>query len=87
MGFEVIHSKKPSYSLVAAAVIIILSVVLLGISVLFAYLFITGKGTNHILGTMLSLEFLIAGVILILFLKYFIVFRKVSEDREEELLW
>lgn len=87
MGFEIIHSKKPSYSIVAAGAIVILSILSLCISVVFAYLFITGKGDNFIMGTMLSLEFLVAGLILIIYLKYFLVFREVSEDRKEEFLW
>ncbi len=87
MGFEVIAHKKPSYSGLAGTVIILLSLVSLGISVLFAYLFITGKGNNFFYGTMLSAEFFIAGIILALYLKYFLGFREVSEDRKEELLW
>ena len=71
----------------AAGVIVLLSVLSLCMSVLFAYLFITGKGNNFLYGTMLSLEFLMAGIILALYLKYFLGFREVSEDREEELLW
>ncbi len=87
MSFEIINIKRPSYSIVAGGVIVLLSIVSLFISVLFAYLFITGKGNNFIFGTMLAVEFLIAGIILILYLKYFLGFREVSEDREEELLW
>lgn len=87
MGFEIINSKKPSYSMAAAGAIVLLSIISLCISVLFAYMFITGKGNNFIYGTMLSLEFLMAGIILALYLKYFLGFREVSEDREEELLW
>lgn len=87
MSFEIIHSKKPSYSMAAAGAIVLLSILSLCISVLFAYLFITGNGNNFIYGTMLSTEFLIAGIILALYLKYFLGFREVSEDREEELLW
>ena len=71
----------------AAGVIVLLSVLSLCMSVLFAYLFITGRGNNFLYGTMLSLEFLMAGIILALYLKYFLGFREVSEDREEELLW
>ncbi len=87
MGFEILHSKKPSYSIAATAAIIMLSILSLCISVLFAYLFITGKGNNFIMGTLLSIEFFITGIILTLYLKYFLEFREVSEDREEELLW
>ncbi len=87
MGFEVITNKKPTYSGVAGGIIVVLSVVSLGISVAFAYLFITGKGNNFLYGTMLSTEFLVVGVILALYLKYFLGFREVSEDRKEELLW
>lgn len=87
MGFEIIHSKKPSYSIAATGVIVLLSILSLCLSVLFAYLFITGQGTNVIMGTLLSLELLIAGIIITLYLRFFLEFREVSEDRKEELLW
>ena len=87
MSFEVIHEKKPSYSAFAMVVAIALSIVLLVMGVVFAYLLISGKGNNYILGTLLAFEFLIAGIEVVLFARYFTVFREVSEDREEELLW
>jgi hypothetical protein len=87
MGIEVIREKKPTYSVAAMAVIIVLAAVLLGVAAAFAYLMISGKGNNYQLGTMLALEFLVAGIEVVLFARYFIAFREVSEDREEELLW
>lgn len=87
MGFEVIHEEKPSYSGGAMTAIVLLSIILLGIGVIFAYLLISGKGNDYIMGTLLSLEFLIAGVDVVLYARYFVGFREVSEDREEELLW
>ena len=87
MSFEIIHEKKPSYSGVLTAVIVVLSAVLLGIGAAFAYLLISGKGGNYTLGTLTALIFLIAGVELVLFGRGFVPFREVSEDREEELLW
>ncbi len=87
MSFEVIHERKPSYSVVAMAVTIALSLLLLGMGIAFAYLLISGKGNNYILGTLLAFEFLIAGIDVVLFARYFTSFREVSEDRKEELLW
>lgn len=87
MSFEIIGTNKPSYALWAAMAIIILAIASLCLSMLFAYLFITGKGNNFVYGTIISTNFLIAGIILILYLKYFIGIREVSEDRKEELLW
>ncbi|MEJ2695846.1 MAG: hypothetical protein P8013_04285 [Candidatus Sulfobium sp.] len=87
MSFEIIQEKKPSYPAVAMVVVILLALVLLGMGILFAYLLISGKGNNYILGTLLAFEFLIAGIEVVLFSRYFIAFREVSEDREEELLW
>jgi len=87
MGFEVIQEKKPSYSRGAMVAIVLLSIILLGIGVVFAYLLISGRGNDYIMGTLLSLEFLIAGIEVVIFARYFIAFREVSEDREEELLW
>jgi hypothetical protein len=87
MGFEIIHEKKPSYSIGAMLAITFLAVVLLLIAVSFAYLLISGKGNDYILGTLLAFEFLIAAIEIVLFGRYFVAFREVSEDREEELLW
>lgn len=87
MSFEVIREKKPSYSVFAMVVVIILSMVLLGMGIVFAYLLISGKGNNYILGTLLAFEFFIAGIEVVVFARYFMAFREVSEDREEELLW
>ncbi len=87
MGFEVIHEKKPTDSGGAMIAIILLSIILLAIGIVFAYLMISDRGNDYIMGTLISLEFLIAGIEVVLFAKYFIPFREVSEDREEELLW
>ncbi len=87
MSFEIITEKKPSYSKVATTVILILATLLLGVGAAFAYLLISGKGNDYLLGTLLAFEFLIAGIEVVLFARCFIPFREVSEDREEELLW
>jgi len=87
MGFEIIEEKKPSYSKAATTVILIFAVLLLGVGAAFSYLLISGKGNDYLLGTLLAFEFLIAGIEIVLFARYFIPFREVSEDREEELLW
>jgi len=87
MSFDVIQEKKPSYSGIAMAVIIALSVMIFGMAAMFAYLLISGKGSDYLLGTLLAFEFLASGVTVVLYARYFIPFREVSEDREEELLW
>jgi len=87
MSFVIIQEKKPSYSKAAMIAILVLSVLLLGVGAAFAYLLISGKGKDYLLGTLLAFEFLIAGIEIVLFARYFIPFREVSEDRKEELLW
>jgi hypothetical protein len=87
MTAEVIREKRPSCSATAMVVITALALILLGIGALFAYLLISGRGNNYLLGSLLALEFLIAGVEVLLYARYFIAFREVSEDRQEELLW
>jgi len=87
MGMKVIHERQPTCSSAAMAVIIILAVALLGLGVTFAYLFISGGGNNYLMGTLLALEFLLAGIAVVIYGRFFIVFREVSEEREEELLW
>jgi hypothetical protein len=50
-------------------------------------LLVSGRGNNYLWGTLLAFEFLIAGTEIVVFARYFVPFREVSEDREEELLW
>jgi hypothetical protein len=87
MSFEIIQEKRPSYSGAAMTAIILISVILLGLGIAFAYLLISGKGNNYLLGTILAFEFLCAGIAVVLYGRAFVAFREVSEDREEELLW
>ncbi len=71
----------------AVIAVLILAVLLVGAGTAFFYLLVTGEGSDYALGTLLACEFLIAGVEIIIFARYFVPFREVSEDREEELLW
>jgi hypothetical protein len=87
MSVEVINEKRPSCSATAMVVITVLALMLLGMGAVFAYLLISGRGNNYLLGSLLAFEFLIAGIEVLLYARYFIAFREVSEDREEELLW
>jgi hypothetical protein len=87
MGIEVIQEKRPSYSAAAMVAIVVLAVALLSMGGAFAYLLISGKGDNYLLGTLLAFEFLCAGLEVVLYSRFFVTFREVSEDREEELLW
>ena len=87
MSFNIIQEKKPDYSKTAMIAILILSIVLLCVGGAFAYYLISGRGSDFLLGTLLACEFLIAGLEIVLFARYFVPFREVSEDREEELLW
>ncbi len=87
MSYEIITEKKPTSPGAAVIAVAILSILLIGAGAAFAYFLISGKGSDYLLGTLLAFEFLIAGVEIVLFARYFIPFREVSEDREEELLW
>jgi len=87
MSMDVIQAKKPSCSILAMILLFILAAVLLGLGITFAYLLISGKGNNYELGTLLAFLFLVAGIEVVVYARYFMVFREVREDREEELLW
>ncbi len=87
MSFEIIRRKRPSYPMAAVLAVLVLAVLLLGVGFAFAWLLLTGTGSDYVLGTLLASAFLIAGVEVVVFARYFIPFREVSEDREEELLW
>ncbi len=87
MSFEIIQERKPGYPLAAVFAVLVLGVLLVGAGAAFFYFLLTGEGSDYILGTLLAAEFLIAGLELVLFARYFVPFREVSEDREEELLW
>ncbi len=87
MSFEIIRERKPVYPKAAAIAVLVLAILLLGAGAAFAYLLFTGTGSDYLMGTLIAFEFLVAGVEIVLFARYFIPFREVSEDREEELLW
>lgn len=87
MGFELLKEMKPSYSGAALVVLLVLSVLLVCMAAAFAYLLISGKGSDYLLGTLVAFEFLIAAVEVLLLGRFFVSFREVSEDRSEELLW
>jgi hypothetical protein len=87
MSAEIIREKRPSCSAAALVVITVLGLVLLGMGAVFAYLLLSGRGNNYLLGSLLAFEFLIAGVEVFLYARFFIAFREVCEDRKEELLW
>ncbi len=87
MSFEIIAERKPRYPKAAVLAVLVLSLLLFVIAAGFAGLLITGKGSDYLLGTLLAAELLVAGVEIVVFARFFIPFREVSEDREEELLW
>ncbi len=71
MSFEILRQKKPSYSGATMAVIILLSLLLLGMGGAFALLLMSGKGNNYLLGTLLAFEFLFAGIAVVLYARCF----------------
>ncbi len=87
MRFEILREKRPAYPVAAMIVVLVLSILLLGAGAAFAYLLVSGQGNDYLWGSLLAFELLIAGIEIILFARYFVPFREVSEDREEELLW
>ncbi len=87
MSFEIIREYTPSFPRKAASFIAMLAILLVVLAAAFAYLMISGTGSDYLMGTLLAFEFLIAGLEVLLYGRYFVPFREVSEDREEELLW
>jgi len=87
MNMEVIQAKKASCPIPAMILLVVLAAAILGMAVVFAYLLLSGKGNNYQMGTLLAFEFLVGGIEVVVYARYFLVFREVSEDREEELLW
>jgi hypothetical protein len=87
MSFEVLREKKPSCSTPALVLVVVLSALLLGMAAVFAYLLVSGLGKDYQLGTLLALEFLVAGVLLVIYAKAFSSFREVAEERDEGVLW
>jgi hypothetical protein len=87
MSFEIIQEKRPAYPKAAMIAVLVLSILLLVAGTAFTYFLISGQGSDYLWGTLLAFEFLIAGIEIVLFARYFVPFREVAEDREEELLW
>ena len=87
MSYEIIKEAKPSRSKSSMVAITIVAVLLLGTAIVFGYLMIVGDGSNYVLGTLLAFEFFLIGLEIVLYGRYFVSFREVSEAREEEFLW
>ena len=87
MSFDVLGERRPSSSRAAMAAVLLLALLLLATAVGFAYLLVSGRGGNYLLGTLLAGEFLTAGAAVALFARGFVAFREVAEERKEELLW
>jgi uncharacterized RDD family membrane protein YckC len=87
MGFEVLRTKQPAGSAAAMVLIIVLALLLLALAAVFAWLLLTGRGNDYLLGTMLAGEFMLAGLLLVLYARNYVIFRQVAEEREERLLW
>jgi len=87
MGFEVLRQKEPAGSAAVMVLIVGLALLLLILAAVFAWLLLTGRGNDYLLGSLLAGEFLLAGLLLVLYARNFVVFRQVSEEREERLLW
>lgn len=87
MGFEILKNRRPSGTRAGMVASLLISLLLLGTAAAFAWLLITGRGDNYLLGTLLAGELLLAGVNLVCYARSFSDFREVAEDREEELLW
>lgn len=87
MSYEVLEVKRPAGSSALMLLIIILSLLLLVLAGVFAWLLLSGRGSDYQLGTILAGEFLLAGLLLVQYARNFVVFRRVAEEREEPLLW
>ena len=87
MSFDIIRERRSAYPKAALVAVLVLAMILFAVGAAFAYLLMTGTGSDYLLGTLFASEFLIAGIEIVLFARYFLSFREVSEDREEELLW
>ena len=87
MSFEVLREKKPSCSTLALVLVAVFSTLLFGMAATFSYLLLSGLGKDYELGALLAFEFLVAGVLLLIYAKNFSSFREVAEEREEGVLW
>jgi hypothetical protein len=71
----------------AAAVMILLVLFELLLAFLFVFLFLTGRGYNFLLGTLLGAQFLLLGAMMICYLRVRLPVQEITEDRDEGLLW
>ncbi len=87
MSFEIIRDRKPEYPAAAVIAVVVFAALILCCGALFAWFLVSGTGGDYLMGTLVACEFLFAGIEVVIFARYFLPFREVSEDREEELLW
>ena len=67
MSFKILRERKPSCSATGMILTIFLALLLLGTAVAFAWLLLTDRGDNYLLGTLLAVEFLLAGAAILVF--------------------
>jgi hypothetical protein len=71
----------------ATAVMILLVLFELLLAFLFVFAFLTGRGYNLLLGTLLGVQFLLLAAMMICYLLVRLPVQEITEDRDEGLLW
>jgi len=87
MATKEIKQIPPSNSttgLLLIAITVVLTVVL---AVVFIVKYFTVGGPDWQLGLFLSVEFFLFALAILFYARFFLPYREVSEDREDELLW
>jgi|Deesub1362B_J571_1020462.scaffolds.fasta_scaffold05681_3 hypothetical protein len=87
MATKEIHYIPPSNSPLGMWLLIADVALLVLVAVLFVVRYFTAGGPDWLLGVFLSAEFFLMGVGILIYTRFFVPYREVSEDREDELLW
>ncbi len=87
MATKEIRSIPPKNTGLGMVLITITVLLIIVVSVLFLIKYFTTGGPDWLLGVFMAVEFFLFGLAIVFYARFFLPFKEVSEDREDELLW
>ncbi len=87
MASKEIHYIPPSNSNTGFWLILITVIAIVLFAILFLVKYFTVGGPDWQLGLFIAAEFFLFALAILFYARFFVPYREVSEDREDELLW
>ena len=87
MATKEIRQIPPSNSATGLLLIAVTVLLIVVLAVAFIIKYFTAGGPDWQLGLFISAEFFLFALAVLFYARFFLPFREVSEDREDDLLW